>query len=55
MFRKKKPTFIIAFDATTQAIQLTNSAPKTAFPEDSSPVPREITGCGLCLESRSRR
>ena len=42
MLRKKKPTFIIAFDATTQAMATDKFCTKTAFPEDSSPFPAKL-------------
>ena len=32
MFRKKKPTFIIAFDATTQAMATDKFPPAVALP-----------------------
>ena len=47
MFRKKKPTFIIAFDATTQAMATDKFCTKNGLPGRLIPVPREITaGCG---------
>ena len=46
MLRKKKPTFIIAFDATTQAMATDKFCTKNGLPGRLIPVPREITaGC----------
>lgn len=56
MLRKKKPAFIIAFDATTQAMATDKLCAKNGLPGRLIPVPREITmRLWLCLESRSRR
>ena len=51
MFRKKKPTFIIAFDATTQAMATDKFCTKNGLPRP----PRNYRRLWLCLESRSRR
>lgn len=52
MFRKKKPTFIIAFDATTQAMATDKFCTKNGLPGRLIPVPREITaGCGFAWKS----
>lgn len=40
MFRKKKPTFIIAFDATTQAMATDKFCTKNGLPGRLIPVPR---------------
>ena len=52
MFRKKKPTFIIAFDATTQAMATDKFCTKNGLPGRLIPVPREITaGCGFAWKA----
>ena len=43
MLRKKKPAFIIAFDATTQAMATDKLCAKNGLPGRLIPVPREIT------------
>ena len=53
MLRKKKPAFIIAFDATTQAMATDKLCAKNGLPGRLIPVPRRRLW--LCLESRSRR
>ena len=45
---KKKPTLIITFATTTQAMAMETFCAKQGFPGRLIPVPREITaGCGL--------
>ena len=52
MLRKKKPAFIIAFDATTQAMATDKLCAKNGLPGRLIPVPREITaGCGFAWKS----
>ena len=41
MLRKKKPAFIIAFDATTQAMATDKLCAKNGLPGRLIPVPRE--------------
>lgn len=42
MFRKKKPTFIIAFDATTQAMATDKFCTKNGLPGRLIPVPAKL-------------
>ena len=52
MLRKKKPAFIIAFDATTQAMATDKLCAKNGLPGRLIPVPREITaGCGFAWKA----
>ncbi|MCI6859184.1 MAG: DUF3343 domain-containing protein [Eubacterium sp.] len=52
MLKKKKPAFIIAFDATIQAMAADRHAAKCGLPGRLIPVPREITaGCGLAWKA----
>ena len=45
---KKKPTLIITFATTTQAMAMEKFCAKQGLPGRLIPVPREITaGCGL--------
>ena len=45
---KKKPTLIITFATTTQAMAMERFCAREQLPGRLSPVPREITaGCGL--------
>ena len=45
---KKKPTLIITFATTTQAMAMETFCAKQGLPGRLIPVPREITaGCGL--------
>ena len=45
---KKKPTLIITFATTTQAMAMENFCARQGLPGRLIPVPREITaGCGL--------
>ena len=45
---KKKPTLIITFDTTTQAMAMEKFCAQWNLPGRLIPVPREITaGCGL--------
>ena len=46
MFRKKKPTFIIAFDATTQAMATDKFCTKNGLPGRLIPVP-----CGFAWKA----
>lgn len=46
--RQKKPTLIITFTTTTQAMAVEKFCMEQSFPGRIIPVPREITaGCGL--------
>ena len=52
MLRKKKPAFIIAFDATTQAMATDKLCAKNGLPGRLIPVPREITAvCGFAWKA----
>lgn len=55
MFRKKKPTFIIAFDATTQAMATDKFCTKNGLPGRLIPVPAELPPAAVCLESRLQK
>ena len=45
---QKKPTLIITFDTTTQAMAMEKFCAQRNLPGSLIPVPREITaGCGL--------
>ena len=45
---KKKPTLIITFDTTTQAMAMEKFCAQRNLPGRLIPVPRELTaGCGL--------
>lgn len=50
--REKKPAFVIAFDATTEAMAADKHFTKKGLPGRLIPVPREITaGCGLAWKA----
>ena len=50
---KKKPTLIITFDTTTQAMAMEKFCAQRNLPGRLIPVPREITaGCGLSWKAR---
>lgn len=50
--RKKKPAFVIAFDATSQAMAADRYLTKNNLPGRLIPVPREITaGCGFAWKA----
>ena len=50
---KKKPTLIITFATTTQAIAMEKFCTRQNLPGRLIPVPREITaGCGLSWKAR---
>lgn len=50
---KKKPTLILTFDTTTQAMATEKFCAEHGFPGRLIPVPREITaGCGLSWKAR---
>ena len=50
---KKKPTLIITFATTTQAMAMEKFCLQQALPGRLIPVPREITaGCGLSWKAR---
>ena len=50
--RAKKPTLIITFRTTTQAMAVEQFCMKQGLPGRIIPVPREITsGCGLCWKA----
>ena len=56
MLRKKKPAFIIAFDATTQAMATDKLCAKNWSSRTiNSCSTRNYRRLWLCLESRSRR
>lgn len=50
---KKKPTLIITFATTTQAMAMEKYCGQNGLPGRLIPVPREITaGCGLSWKAR---
>ena len=50
---QKKPTLIITFATTTQAMAMEKFCTQHALPGRLIPVPREITaGCGLSWKAR---
>ena len=50
---KKKPTLIITFATTTQAMAMEKFCTRQNLPGRLIPVPREITaGCGLSWKAR---
>ena len=50
---KKKPTLIITFATTTQAMAMESFCNRENLPGRLIPVPREITaGCGLSWKAR---
>lgn len=50
--REKKPTLVITFDATTQALAAERLCRERGLPGRLIPVPREITaGCGLAWKA----
>ena len=50
---KKKPTLIITFSTTTQAMAMEKFCTRQNLPGRLIPVPREITaGCGLSWKAR---
>ncbi len=50
--REKRPTLVITFDATTQALAAEQLLQKAGMPGRLIPVPREITaGCGLAWKA----
>jgi hypothetical protein len=50
---KKKPTLIITFATTTQAMAMENFCARKDLPGRLIPVPREITaGCGLAWKAQ---
>ena len=50
---KKKPTLIITFSTTTQAMAMEKFCAQQNLPGRLIPVPREITaGCGLSWKAR---
>jgi hypothetical protein len=50
---KKKPTLIITFTTTTQAMSMEKFCTQQNLPGRLIPVPREITaGCGLSWKAR---
>ena len=50
---KKKPTLIITFATTTQAMAMEKFCAQQGLPGRLIPVPREITaGCGLSWKAR---
>ena len=50
---KKKPTLIITFATTTQAMAMEKFCMELALPGRLIPVPREITaGCGLSWKAQ---
>ena len=50
---KKKPTLIITFATTTQAMAMESFCTRENLPGRLIPVPREITaGCGLSWKAR---
>ena len=50
---KKKPTLIITFDTTTQAMAMEKFCAQQNLPGRLIPVPREITaGCGLSWKAQ---
>lgn len=50
---KKKPTLIITFDTTTQAMAMEKLCARKGLPGRLIPVPREITaGCGLSWKAQ---
>ena len=50
---KKKPTLIITFDTTTQAMAMEKFCAQRNLPGRLIPVPREITaGCGLSWKAQ---
>ena len=50
---KKKPTLIITFATTTQAMAMEKSCVQQNLPGRLIPVPREITaGCGLSWKAQ---
>ena len=50
---KKKPTLIITFSTTTQAMAMESFCTRENLPGRLIPVPREITaGCGLSWKAR---
>ena len=50
---KKKPTLIITFATTTQAMAMEKFCTQQGLPGRLIPVPREITaGCGLSWKAR---
>ena len=50
---KKKPTLIITFSTTTQAMAMEKFCQQQNLPGRLIPVPREITaGCGLSWKAR---
>ena len=51
--RQKKPTLIITFATTTQAMAMEKFCQTQGLPGRLIPVPREITaGCGLSWKAR---
>ena len=51
--RKKKPTLVITFENTTQAMAAEKFCTESGLPGRIIPVPREITaGCGLAWKAR---
>lgn len=50
--REKRPTLVITFDATTQALAAEQFLQQAGMPGRLIPVPREITaGCGLAWKA----
>ena len=50
---KKKPTLVITFATTTQAMAMETFCAKQGLPGRLIPVPREITaGCGLSWKAQ---
>ena len=53
---KKKPTLIITFSTTTQAMAMEKFCAQQNLPGRMIPVPREITaGCGLSWKARPEK
>ena len=51
--RQKKPTLIITFATTTQAMAMEKFCTENGLPGRIIPVPREITaGCGLSWKAK---
>ena len=51
--RQKKPTLIITFATTTQAMAMEKFCAENGLPGRIIPVPREITaGCGLSWKAK---